>query len=186
MPGKAAKIVITERQKAILERIIRQSTSPQRLVTRAWIVLLGFEGQLNEEIAEEVGLCPDHVGIWRRRWATAWRRLVAIECSEGVKALRKAVEELLSDAPRSGWPGKFTAEQVTRILAVACESPEESGRPVSHWTPTELADEVQKRGIVDSISARQVGRFLKSGRPKTASQPVLVESESGRSRTVSV
>ena len=66
-----------------------------------------------------------------------------------------------SDLPRSGSPGKFTAEQVTQILAVACEDPEASGRPVTHWTPRELADEVAKRGIVESISPRQVGRFLK-------------------------
>ena len=42
---------------------------------------------------------------------------------------------------------------------MACETPEKSGRPVSHWTPRKLADEVVKRGIVPSISVRHVGRF---------------------------
>ena len=185
MPGKAAKIVITERQEEILEAIVRQPTSPQRLVERAQIVLLGFRGWLNEQIAERLGVGAYRVGFWRRRWAGAWERLVGVECGEGIKALRKAIEEVLSDAPRSGSPGKFTAEQVTQILAVACESPEDCGRPVTHWTPKELADEVRKRGMVEAISARQVGRFLKSGRLKTASQPVLVECESGRPGTVS-
>ena len=68
---------------------------------------------------------------------------------------------LLTDDARPGAPGKFTPEQVTRILAVACEPPEKSGRPITHWTAFELADEVVKRGIVASISTSQVGRYLR-------------------------
>lgn len=188
MSGKARKIVITERQQQVLLATVRGSTTAQRLVTRARIILLGFEGHLNRDIGAQVGLNPDQVGVWRRRWQQAFERLVAIECQEGVPALRRAIEALLSDAPRSGAPGTFTAEQVTQILAVACEPPENSGRPVTHWTPGELADEVQKRGIVDSISVRQVGRFLKSGRFEAASQSVLAkrQGEGRRSRAISV
>ena len=40
---------------------------------------------------------------------------------------------------------------------------EDSGRPITHWTPPELADEAKKRGIVESISPRSVGRFLGRG-----------------------
>jgi len=186
MPGKARKVVITERQQSILLSIVRSPTNPQRLVTRGKIILLAFRGKLNQEIGQQVGLNPDQVGTWRCRWQQAFERLVAIECQEGMKVLRTAIEDLLSDAPRSGGPVTFTAEQVTEILAIACESPEESGRPVTHWTPKELADEAQKRGIVPSISDRQVGRFLKSGRSQTASQSVLAEcqGESGRPREV--
>jgi putative transposase len=81
--------------------------------------------------------------------------------------LRDLVLTGLSDQPRSGTPPKFTAEQIVQITAVACEAPSKSGRPVSHWTPSELADEVVKRQIVESISVSSVGRFLKSGRLKT-------------------
>lgn len=48
-----------------------------------------------------------------------------------------------------------------QIMASACEDPQASGRPVSHWTPRELADEAVKRRIVERISPRSVGRFLK-------------------------
>ena len=72
-------------------------------------------------------------------------------------------------------PPKFSAEQVTQILALACEPPQDSGRPVTHWTPRELAEEAKQRGIVRSISPRQVGRFLKDGRPATAPQSLLAE-----------
>ena len=44
--------------------------------------------------------------------------------------------------------------------AVACEPPADRERPISHWSLRELAEEVIKRGIVDSISPRQVDRFL--------------------------
>jgi hypothetical protein len=47
------------------------------------------------------------------------------------------------------------------ILALACEPPEKSGLPISHWTAHELADEVVKRGIVVSISTSQVSRYLR-------------------------
>jgi putative transposase len=133
------------------------------------MVLLAFDGLSNEGIADRIG-CERHaVGLWRRRWAAAFGRLVLVECCEKESALPRAIDDLLSDRPRPGCPGKFTAEQVTQVLAVACEPPEDSGRPVTHWTPRELADEVRQRGIVASISPRQVGRFLKYGRTAAAS-----------------
>lgn len=160
MSGKAAKITLTEEQERILQQIRHSRTAPQRLVQRAEIILLGFSGWLNREIAQKVGLARKQVGLWRRRWQKSFDALVAIECAEPRAALRRAIEDVLSDAPRSGSPGTFTAEQVTLILAVACEPPEQSGRPITRWTARELADEVMRRGIVPSISVSQVRRYL--------------------------
>jgi putative transposase len=175
MPGKAAKVVITERQQAVLRTMSRSSTCPQALAQRARMILLAFEGHDNESIAELIG-CERHaVGIWRRRWASEFRRLVLVECCEKDSAPARAIERLLGDLPRAGCPGKFTPEQVVQILAVACEPPSRSGRAVTHWTPPELADEVARRGIVASISPRQVGRFLKYGPTAAASQPLLAQ-----------
>jgi transposase len=161
MPGKAAKIVITERQHEILRTLRNATTAPAHLRKRAAIILLAFQGRRNEDIAHEVGLGRRQVGLWRRRWAQAWDGLIDRECGETKADLRRAIEALLSDDPRPGAPGKFTPEQVTQILAVACEPPEKSGRPITHWTAHELADEVVKRGIVASISPSQVGRYLR-------------------------
>jgi transposase len=161
MPGSAAKVVITERQQAVLQQIVAASTSPVRLVQRAEIVLRAFAGQENQAIAAAIDLDPTAVGLWRRRWAKAWPRLTRIECSETHAAFRRAIEDVLSDAPRSGNPGKFTPEQITQILALACEPPEQSGRPITQWTYKELADEAKKRGLVASISPAQIGRYLR-------------------------
>jgi transposase len=160
MPGKAAKVVITERQQHILDEFSRSRSEPSFLRQRAALILHAFTGLLNEQIAPQVGLERHQVGLWRARWAAGWDRLILIECLEPLPALRQAIRDLLADAPRPGTPGKFTAEQLAQIFAVACEPPEKSGRPITHWTHTELADEVQKRGIVESISARHLGRLL--------------------------
>lgn len=184
MPGSAAKVIITERQQETLHTLTRSGTCPQALAQRARMILLAFDGLSNEQIAERIG-CERHaVGPWRRRWAAAFERLILVECREKPSALPRAIEDLLSDLPRSGCPGKFTAEQVTQVLAIACESPGASGRPVTHWTPRELADEVIKRGIVESISPRQVGRFLKDGGTAAASPPLLAQRLARRSGAV--
>jgi transposase len=161
MPGKAAKVTVTERQHELLLALRNASTAPSHLRQRAAVILLAFDGLRNDEIADRIGLGRFQVGRWRRRWARAWSGLIDLECRETGADLRRAIEAILSDAARPGAPGKFTAEQVTQILAVACEPPEESGRPITHWTAHELADEVVKRGIVDSISTTQVGRYLR-------------------------
>jgi len=160
MSGKAAKIMLTEKQQSILQQIHRSRIAPRRLVQRVSVILLAFAGWFNVDIAAEVGLARKQVGLWRRRWRQSFDALVAIECRETQAELRRVIEDVLGDAPRSGSTGTFTGEQVTQVLAVACEPPEQSGRPIDRWTHRELADEVVARGIVESISVSQVGRYL--------------------------
>jgi transposase len=161
MAGSAAKVVISERQQKVLRKLSTATTVAKRLVQRATIILLAFSGVANQDIAEQVGLGRLQVGIWRRRWQGAFPNLIRIECPDDPPALREAIEGLLSDEPRPGCPGKFTAEQLTQLIALACEPPEKSGRPITHWTGKELAEEAIARGIVDSISPSQVNRYLR-------------------------
>ncbi len=160
----APVIELSARQQEDLERLVRSSTAEQRLVLRARIVLAAAQGGLNRDLAQDLGVDADTVGLWRRRWAAAQERLAAVEQSPRTSDLGRCITEILVDAPRSGWPGIFTPEQIVEIIAIACEKPEqESDRPVTHWTPREVADEAVKRQIVPSISTRTVGRFLKAG-----------------------
>jgi hypothetical protein len=159
MSGTAAKIRISERQQKLLEEFGKSRTVGKCIAQRATIVLLGFAGHLNGEIAFEVGLNRIQVGVWRRRWRDAWDSLCVWECTEPHR-LREAILDVLSDAPRPGAPATFTAGQVSRIVALACEPPKLSGRPIDHWTHRELRDEAVERKIVEDISASQVGRFL--------------------------
>ena len=159
MPGTAAKIIVSEKQQILLDEFSRSRTLGKGVVQRATIILLGFAGLLNEEIALRVGLNRLQVGIWRRRWRDSWNSLCVWECAEPHR-LREAILDVLADAPRPGAPATFTAEQVAQIVALACEPPKLSGRPISHWTLRELRDEAIKRKIVEDISVSQVGRFL--------------------------
>src|SRR3954465_3912340 len=161
MAGSAAKVVISERQEKVLRKLSTAPTLAKRLVQRATIILLAFSGLANQDIAQQVGLGRCQVGLWRRRWQDAFSNLIRIECSDDPPALRQAIEELLSDEPRPGCPGKFTPEQLTQLIALACEPPEKSGRPITHWTGKERAEEAIARGIVDSISPSQVNRYLR-------------------------
>jgi putative transposase len=40
------------------------------------------------------------------------------------------IEEILSDRPRAGTKKSFSVEQVVQIVAIACETPEQSERPI--------------------------------------------------------
>jgi transposase len=159
MAGTAAKIVISERQQKLLEEFSKSRTIGKCLAQRAMIILLGFSGLFNEEIALQVGLNRIQVGLWRQRWRDAWEALCVWECTEPHR-LREAILDVLADAPRPGTPATFTAEQVSQIVALACEPPKLSGRPIDHWTLRELRDEAIQRKIVTAISISQVGRFL--------------------------
>lgn len=162
MSGSAAKVVITERQQAVLRKMSTATTLAKRLVQRATLILLAFAGLANQDIAAKVGLERHQIGIWRRRWQRAFNDLVRIECTEDSPAkLRHAIKELLGDEQRPGCPGKFTAEQITLLFALACEPPAKSDLPITHWTGAELAAEAIKRGIVESISVSQVNRLLR-------------------------
>ena len=159
----APDIELSARQQDILEHWVRSPTREQRLVQRARIVLATSRGGLNRDLAKDLGVDAGTVGRWRRRWAAARQRLQAAEESACASDLPRCITETLVDAPRSGWPGIFTPEQIVEIIAIACEPPEDSHRPLSHWTPREVAEEAVKRNVVSRISVRTVGRFLKSG-----------------------
>jgi len=162
MPGPKPPVVpLSQEERHTLHTMIRAHKTPQHLSFRAHVILLLAEGLTAPEVARRLGTTRATVRRWRRHWLTRYDY---------------AVRERLQDAARPGTPATFSAEQWCQIMALACEPPAESGRPVSHWTPRELADEAIKRGIVTTISARHVGRFLKAGRPQTAPESLLAES----------
>ena len=154
------QITLSPDERHELERLVRTHKTPQHLSTRAQIILGLDQGQRVTDIARQLRTTRRTVYLWRDHW---------------LNRSDVTVPERLQDTPRPGAPVTFSPEQWCQIVALACESPEDSNRPISHWTPRELADEAIKRGIVETISERHVGRFLKSGRSQTASQPILAQ-----------
>jgi putative transposase len=168
-------LVVSLAQQVVLAALLRRASCPQALVLRARIILGAAVGQRNEPLARQVGCTPKTVRKWRSRWHAAAARLLAVD--DDAVALALAVAAALADAPRSGAPDTFTAEQIVLIINLACRPPAQVGRPVDAWTPRELAAEAVKQGIVTTISPRTVGRFLNGGRSPAPSQPLLAQRQ---------
>ncbi len=154
MPGpKPVKIELSDEVRQALEKLSARHTTGQQKAQRGRIILKAAEGKNHTEIATELGISVDMATLWRRRWLdlqpVAWDDL--------------SIEERLEDLPRPGAPTQFTANQICQMEQLACEAPEKAGRPISQWTGREIADELVKRGIVESISPRHAARLLKKG-----------------------
>lgn len=90
MPGPAPQvpIVLSDSERAELEKLRRSGTAEARLSRRARIVLLAADGESNTAISKKIGLDRECVIDWRRRYAEG-----------GITAL--------ADKPRSGRPPTF-------------------------------------------------------------------------------
>lgn len=140
-------VCLTEAEQEQLQQLVNRHSTPQQIALRASIILLAADGQNHREIARQLNISRDMARLWRNRWLELSQKDVP-------------VVERLADAPRPGGPMSFSLEQIVQLFAIACEKPEDYGRPISHWTARELADEVIKQGIIESISPRHVGRLL--------------------------
>lgn len=162
-----AGVVLHERIRSVLDRLSRSRTEEPRLVERAAIVLNGVAGMSHVEQGRLLGIDRQRPRRWTVRWIEANDRLTAAAADEDTsdRQVEKMVFAALADERRSGAPPKFTAEQMTRLIALACERPEASKIPVNRLTPAELAREAVKRGIVESISPRHLDRIMKRGGP---------------------
>ena len=161
----AAPISLTPAQAEELQRLARAHKTPRKLAERAAIILRSAAGTAVREIARQLEIWPKTARRWRACWLAS--------------AADAPVTARLADAARPGAPATFTPEQVCAIMALACEPPEQSDLPLSHWSQSELAREAVRRGIVESISHGSVGRFLTRGRPQAASRARLAHAQAG-------
>ncbi|HYO89084.1 MAG TPA: helix-turn-helix domain-containing protein [Candidatus Limnocylindrales bacterium] len=154
MPGpKAEKIELRGEVRRELEKLVARHTTGQQKAQRGRMILQAADGKDNAAIARTLAVSIDSVRLWRRRWLTL----------QGLHLTEVSVEERLEDLPRPGAPARLSADQICQIEQLACAAPEKAGRPISQWTGREIADEVMKRGIVETISARHAARLLKKG-----------------------
>jgi len=126
-------LVLTEDERQTLERWARRRTSSQALAQRCRIVLGCAAGKPNKQVAAEVGVWPQTVGVWRRRFVE--RRL-----------------EGLVDEPRPGGPRTITDEQVEAVVVATLER---APKDATHWSRTAMASET-------GLSKSTVGRIWKA------------------------
>lgn len=166
---------------SILLKISRQLTSSVREVERSTILLELSKGLSSSEIRDSLGKNWVKVQRLRHRWLANEPKLAAIENKDASEIIHHeltlCIKDILKDAPRSGSPVKFSTQVYCQILGVSLEDPQLSGRPISEWSLTELKQEVEKRGIVSSISRSQLGDFLKSVRCEATQDERLAQSQ---------
>lgn len=114
----AAKITITDEQRATLQRWARGRSTPVRLMHRARMILMAAEDKQNKQIAETLGTQPSTVGRWRRRFATS-----------GLAGIEK-------DAPRGGRKPTKQVRWAKRIVETTLH---ETPPNATHWSIRTLA-----------------------------------------------
>lgn len=161
-----------KQEQLILQEIVSSRKLECRLEERVSIILSYQDLQIKSSVSKDLHLDIQKIYRWTKRWEVSL--LIREELYESYKngelkyrTYKKELLSLLSDAPRIGAPAKFLLSEKEQIVALANTKPEELGLPFTHWSLELLQLEVLERGIVKSISIRQIGRFLKSA-PLTA------------------
>ena len=114
---KLPPLVLSDDERATLERWTRRAKSSQALAERCRIVLACAEGASNIEVARRLGVSRPTVTKWRSRFVA--RRL-----------------EGLADEPRPGAPRTITDEQIDQVLVTTLET---TPKDATHWSTRSLA-----------------------------------------------
>ena len=136
MARPATAIVLTPEDRHILTRRVRASTTEQRMVVRAQVVLAAADGQPTEAIAAALALRSATVSKWRRRFA-----------AHGLAGL--------ADAPRPGPRRRYDAASEHRILK-QLDAPPPDGHAT--WTGSLVAT------ALGDVSPDEVWRVLRRHR----------------------
>ncbi len=109
--------VLSDAERAELNRWVRRPTTAQALALRSRIILKAAEGHSDQTIAEILGTSRVTVGKWRRRFLELR--------SDG-----------LLDRPRPGKPRTVLDEDVERVITKTLES---TPRDATHWSTRKMA-----------------------------------------------
>src|ERR1700726_1456666 len=151
-PKQPLSLLPADKEKLTL--LARRPKTAQRVALRAKIVLRATGGQLNQQIAQGLGITGATVGKWRERFR--------LQGMEG-----------LSDEPRPGTPRRITDAQVEAAVTRTLESVPAAA---THWSTRSLAQQV---GLTQSAVVRIWHSFgLQPHRSETfklSTDPFLVE-----------
>ena len=164
MSRQAVEITVSERVREFLKSSIQKRNIESHFQKRMDIIYRSSLGNENEDISKEMKCSPVTVRKWRKRWKTFEGVIVQleIELAKGTANkvdLSNKIKEILSDLPRSGSSSRITNSEKDRLVALACESPQDYGLPFTVWTHKELSIQAKKMGI--NISSSYYGILLK-------------------------
>ena len=146
MPKIRYKVVLTEKERKELLKIISQGKSSAKIIMHANILMASDEsngkGWSEHEIAEQYHVHFQTVHTIRKEYA--------------MNGIEVAIGRKQRITPPT--PVKITGDVQARIIAMSCGTPPE-GR--SRWTLRLLADKSVELEIIDSISYVSIGEILK-------------------------
>lgn len=119
MSRRAASIVLSDEEQAILDGWARSRSLPVRQVQRAQIIQLAAEGVESQEIARRMGISRPTVQLWRQRFLAL--RLAGLE----------------KDAPR---PGRIPRISQRRVRAVVHATLHTKPENATHWSTRTMAE----------------------------------------------
>ncbi|MFF9757329.1 helix-turn-helix domain-containing protein, partial [Streptomyces sp. NPDC014344] len=108
---------MTDAQRAVLEGWVRRRSTAQALAQRSRIVLECVDGHSIMEVSRRLGVSPDTVRTWRRRF------------------LERGLDGLC-DEPRPGAPRKITDADVERVIVKTLG---EKPKNATHWSTRSMA-----------------------------------------------
>ncbi|MDR2601064.1 MAG: hypothetical protein LBC53_01225 [Spirochaetaceae bacterium] len=153
MNGKKYNVVLTEKEKVRLKKIIKsQKNRPRRQVKRAQILMLLDEGGRDKPLSQAyiARRCKCQIGMVCR----VSRQYVL----DGIdRVLTRKIRE------KPPIPGIITPEVEEKIIALSQEPPPAG---TLRWTQRSLGVSAVERGIVEHISAPTVAKVLRKHKKK--------------------
>ena len=143
-------LMISPEQKRELDRLVKAPATPQKLVTRARIVMLAGEGVDSSEISRQLGASRVTVGLWRQRFIDL-----------GLAGLE--------EAPRPGRPSRLDPQIASRVLTEVVQPPKNRSR----WSCRSMArhtgtskDTVQRLWAANDLKPHRTRLFKLSNDPQ--------------------
>jgi len=140
---KTYVVTITDTDRQHLQKLATARTSPRSEAQRAQIVVTCADHPdwSDGQVAAAIPCSSALVRTWRKRWVET---------------------RSLKEAPRAGRPRVFPPEARAQLTALACSLPTETGIPLARWSCTELATMLVTLGVVVSIAASTVWRWMQA------------------------
>jgi transposase len=124
-----------------LQRLVQAHRTPQAIAHRAHLIEMWHTHP--DWNTKQMAHALHHHESWVRKWQRRWNET-----------------RMLTDAPRSGAPRRFSSEMRAQVTALACSLPRSHGIALTHWSRAELARHAATVPTLPEISPRTIGRWL--------------------------
>ena len=142
MPKRIKLRTLTNEERTRLEQLSRSSTTSHRLVERAKMVLLAYQGEPTKQIADKLD----------RSVPTIYFRLKRFN-QKGLPGL--------NDEARAGRRPTYSEKERGQMIALARTHPDKLGMPFGHWSLDRLIEHLHQKEHI-YVSRAQLARILQA------------------------